>query len=207
MSAGETRAYHCLIYDRNVVTVKEQYPLDYIKTQAIANKHGVIHPRDHQTGEVNIMTTDFLVEYVDKDGSHYKEAWSYKPELKAGNYARTQQKFEIEKAYWHAYGVKFGIKLDADVCNNTAYNYEELADQYTNHVSETELVEYTKAFLTFVARFPQETLRATLLELHERFSGQPSPRYLFANAVLRHILPLDVSQPIDFIEPARLLPV
>lgn len=58
LSDGEANAYKFLIYQPDVVGIREQFPLHLPKTLEIAESLQVIHPRNWKTKELYIMTTD-----------------------------------------------------------------------------------------------------------------------------------------------------
>ena len=116
----------------NVHAVKTQFPLLNIKkTLKVATHLNIMHPRyeprgqvaDHNAGfQAAVITTDFLIDVVDKDTGELKSvAISIKYddafEASDGNervVARTKSKLAIEQFYWQKVnGVRFLIITDS----------------------------------------------------------------------------------------------
>lgn len=123
LSDWETAALRDFQWDRTVVDIKEQYPLDLAETKRIAAEMKVTHPADGRPREPIVMTTDFLVKYrvggrVELVAYTVKEKASFDVEaaITRGqklSTRRVRQKFEIERRYWLARGVRW-VKLTED---------------------------------------------------------------------------------------------
>jgi hypothetical protein len=205
LSQGEKRFYLTKIYSPNVISIKEQYPLDYTITSEIANKNKVIHPRDHVTGKLQVMTTDFVVECRNANGSVYREAYWFKPEQPLRGRKRTEQKCDIEEKYWKQYGVTYHRILGRDVCRIQAANYHMLSEYYEVNASIDVFQRFTDAFFQSIVSYPASSLKNTLLDTASRLNLDSRIAYrLFANAVLYQLLPVDTHQLLEFAEPVRL---
>lgn len=207
LSRGERRLYMDLIFSPDVVSVKEQYPLDYVKTQEIADTEGYIHPRDHETGQLRVMTTDFVVERRASDNSIYREALPFKSFLDSESgeqtkqeVTRIKQKLKIEELYWKAFGVTYRPILGPQLDKVRVDNYFVLSERYQKDIPTHHLIKFTHKFLSVVAKYPQNNLRQCLMVTAHSLDVSPSDLYtLFCTAVLRHILQLDLSRPLDFV--------
>ena len=206
LSDGERRFYLSKIFQPNVTSIKEQYPLDYTKTKEIADKLKVIHPRDHVTGKLQVMTTDLVVEYSDSDGSIYREACWFKPTLQDKNWTRTKQKCDIEREYWKSFGVSYRQVIGKrSVSRTQADNIEMLSEYYDTHADSGELLKFTSAFLSSITEHPSYSLRDTLFDTAVRFGVDTRRAYqIFANVTLRQLLPIDMYLPLEFTEPVCL---
>ena len=110
LSQAEKYAYHILRWQDNVLDIREQFPLDLDITTTIARKLGLPHPHNRQ----NHMTTDFLVDYRNPDGSRYQKAYSVKPNRsKFNKYAF--KNFKIEQTYWGLNGIYIEIIFSDDI--------------------------------------------------------------------------------------------
>ncbi|WP_322005167.1 TnsA endonuclease N-terminal domain-containing protein [Paraburkholderia tropica] len=102
LSDIEYRHFLLLEWDPDVKDIREQFPLDLDRTQAIAREAGIRHPRDTRSDEDNVMTSDFLV--VVGEGKRRKlVVWAVKPAEKL-NDKRVVEKLEIERRYWMSIG-------------------------------------------------------------------------------------------------------
>lgn len=123
LSDWETAALRDFQWDPTVVDIKEQYPLDLAETKRIAAEMKVRHPADGRPREPIVMTTDFLVKYrvggrVEMVAYTVKEKASFDVEAAVTrgqkvSTRRVRQKFEIERRYWLARGVRW-VKLTED---------------------------------------------------------------------------------------------
>lgn len=134
LSDWETAAYRDFQWDPNVVDVKEQYPLELRETERIAAEIKVEHPADGSPRENIRMTTDFLVTYrvggrLEKVAYTVKERASFdvrlaitKDEVRSAR--RVREKFEIERRYWVARGVRWEKLTDEDLSKVRKGNIE-----------------------------------------------------------------------------------
>lgn len=99
LSDLEAKAFHVFERDDRVLDIREQYPLNRLKTRAIAEKLGFYHPFDPKSGVDIVMTTDFLLDLQLDDGAIVNVAVSckYGDDTEA---IRFKEKFEIERIYW-----------------------------------------------------------------------------------------------------------
>lgn len=104
-----------LIYDwaGAVQDIREQFPLDRARTTAIADCMGIKHPRYPGTDVLVVLTTDVLLD-VAVDGGLVKVARAIKPSNKLSG-RRTLEKLEIERRYWSAQGVDWGLVTERDL--------------------------------------------------------------------------------------------
>ena len=126
---------------KQVVDTREQFPIDQETTLAIAEKLQIPHPRvkDSNTGEyiANWMTTDFLIDYLDHDGSEKQLAICVKPasELTESNL----KKIKIEYAYWIMKGVRFFIITDQCIPAEIKNNLSFIISFYEDDLNITEM--------------------------------------------------------------------
>ncbi len=110
LSQGEGLWYYVLRWDNGIVDVREQYPLNKMETERIADELGIKHP-------AHVMTTDFLATRA--DGSHV--AYAVKYDRRLGN--RKLELLAIEKEYWttvmhYDFEVLFTEDLDRTLAHN-----------------------------------------------------------------------------------------
>ncbi|MGJ7487088.1 TnsA endonuclease N-terminal domain-containing protein [Variovorax sp. LT2P21] len=117
-----------LIYDweDSVDDLREQFPLDREETRRIAEKMGVKHPRDTQTGVDIVMTTDLVVT-ISQDGQRSLLARAVKPANDLGN-TRVLEKLEIERRYWTARQVAWAVITEHDISATRVGNLEWLLE-------------------------------------------------------------------------------
>nr|WP_249118493.1 TnsA endonuclease N-terminal domain-containing protein [Pseudoalteromonas sp. NEC-BIFX-2020_015] len=205
MGQGEKHLYISKLFDSNVVEIKEQYPLDYVLTQEIADTLGVIHPRKYLTGELTVVTTDLLITYRDENGSEYRVAYAFKYSIGGRNQTRTNQKLEIAETYWKRFGVRSEQILRDDVSKDKAHNLINYIDKYDKNICINEINEFVTTLLDDVIKHPSHTLRESLSATSASLHIEPSySMTLFANAIFKNALPIDLMQEIKLHKPIKL---
>ena len=118
---------YLLDYSDEVSDIREQYPLLPLEeTIMIAKQLGIEHPMDPKTRVSIVMTTDFLITYKDKN-----YARTVKPATKIED-ERTIEKFEIERRYWEARHVDWGMITDQDLPEALIRNIEWVHKEFHN---------------------------------------------------------------------------
>ena len=112
LSDIETAVFLLLEWSDQVIDIREQFPLDRDETRRIAADMGVRHPVDTQSRTDIVMTTDFVAN-VRQGNATTLVARSVKP---AGELDkdRTLEKQEIERRYWAAKDVDWGLITEQD---------------------------------------------------------------------------------------------
>ena len=117
LSQGEMYWYYILRWDSKNIDVREQYPLDYNETVAIASKMGFPAPKE-------IMTTDMLV--TKTDGSEV--AYSVKANRDLSR--RDLQLLCIEKQYWMNHGKECQLVFKTEMNRILASNIRLVVEFY-----------------------------------------------------------------------------
>ena len=117
LSQGEMLWYYILRWDDENIDIREQYPLDYIKTCKIAERFGFKNPQ-------HIMTTDFLV--TKADGKSVAYSVKTNSDLKK----RQLELLCIEKYYWISRGVDYQLLLKTDANRTLAGNVRLVTEFY-----------------------------------------------------------------------------
>ena len=120
LSDGERNLFLLLEYSRDVVDVREQFPLSRDETQSIAARLNIKHPVYPGTRVPAVMTTDFLVKFL-RNGRETLEAFSCKTAADLEN-PRTLEKLEIERTYYDDLGVPYRLILDSSLPTNKIRN-------------------------------------------------------------------------------------
>lgn len=108
-----------------VVDIREQYPLlPLSETLAIAQKCGIRYPTIPGTKQPIVLTTDFVIT-VANGLEHVEQARSVKYSADLSS-QRTLEKLELEKRYWQARNIDWGIVTERDIPLVLARNVELL---------------------------------------------------------------------------------
>lgn len=112
LSDIETSVFLLYEWSDQVTDIREQFPLDREETRRIADDIGIRHPVYTQSRSEIVMTTDFVID-VSQGSAAIVLARSVKP---AGELDkdRTLEKLEIERRYWDAKGVDWGLITEKD---------------------------------------------------------------------------------------------
>ena len=117
LSQGEMLWYYILRWDDENIDIREQYPLDYIKTCKIAERFGFKNPQ-------HIMTTDFLVTKADG------KSVAYSVKTNSDQKKRQLDLLCIEKYYWISRGVDYQLLLKTDANRTLAGNVRLVTEFY-----------------------------------------------------------------------------
>lgn len=96
-----------LEFSEQVVDIREQYPLLPVESaQRIAAERGIDYPRYVSTRVPFVLSTDFLVTYLDDQGQRRLAARAVKYQAdispRSPDVQRTLEKLEIEREFWGA---------------------------------------------------------------------------------------------------------
>ena len=121
LSDMETNYFYILEYSNEVMDIREQFPLLPIEeTLTIADELGIEHPQNPKTGEVIVMTTDFLVT-LNNDDKCSDVARTIKSKDDLLN-KRIIEKFEIERVYWERRKINWRIVTEEEIDKTIAHN-------------------------------------------------------------------------------------
>ncbi len=186
LSDIEVNLFYLLDWHDAVVDIREQFPLDREETQAIAERAGIKYPVDSHTRVPLVQTTDFLVDYV-VAGKHRRIAYAVKP-VEALSEKRTAELLELERLYWLARGVPWGIVTREDVPKTLTWNiawvhnYVDLDDLSQPHPGY--YAEKAALVLNEIASWRGVSLKQACQALDDRLSMQPGTALL----LVRHLI-------------------
>lgn len=110
-----------------VIDIREQYPLLPLEdTLAIAEEHRITHPKDTQTKEDTVVTTDFVLTLIDNNRL-VQRAVAVK-EVQELQDPRVIEKLEIERLYWQSSRVQWCIGTERNLNRVFVENVKLLHD-------------------------------------------------------------------------------
>lgn len=125
LSTLECDYFYLLEWSPLVCDIREQYPLlPLAETVAIAEECGFRHPTDPKTKEPIVMTTDFVIT-VTRESGEVELARALKPSGKLQS-KRVLEKLELERRYWQARNVDWGIVTEREIPRVFAKNVKLL---------------------------------------------------------------------------------
>ncbi|MFT5925165.1 MAG: hypothetical protein ACI9LE_002170 [Paraglaciecola sp.] len=214
LSDGETRTYIGLIRERNVVEIHEQCPLDIQQTLNLSIEKNILHPRCYITNQAYVMSTDFVVRYIDFDsGKTWRVAYTfkYRNDLYDSNgyvnkSSRTWQKLSLEAAYWAKEGIKYKI-LDETIFNKEMiFNINWFATESQLEVEKEELILFTGAFKSLWELDPRQTIENIIIKVADQLSLTfQKSQSLFKYSAYHQLLSISIEQPLGLSSKVDLL--
>ncbi len=165
LSKLEKKYHNTLEWSKIVIDIREQYPLLPLEeTLEIAKQCGFDHPaiqnkHDPKTRDPIVVTTDFLITLM-IDGKRVERARTvkYAADLQS---PRVLEKLEIERRYWEARGISWGIVTEHEIPGVLADNVEHL---YPNRYLDEDS-RYSRRELYSAATALTQTVQGSTLSL------------------------------------------
>ncbi|MBX4263778.1 TnsA endonuclease N-terminal domain-containing protein [Clostridium estertheticum] len=203
LSDMERNYFYFLEYSDKVQDIREQFPLLPIEdTMLIAKELGIEHPKNPETGEFIVMTTDFLVS-INFNNKFYEVARTIKSKDELMN-KRILEKFEIERKYWERKGINWGIvtdeEIDKVIANNISlvHGYKDIGtiDSF-NDIEASELKDLIYEFIKRIIDNPK-TMRTICNEFDSDMCLEKgSSLCIFKYLVINKMIDIDISEKIN----------
>lgn len=155
LSDMEKNYFYLLEYIDCVVDIREQFPLLPLEeTLVIAEELGIEHPKNPETGEYIVMTSDFLVT-SEVDGKVVNSARTIKAKDDLLN-RRIIEKFYIEQVYWERREINWGIvteqEIDKVMASNISFFYSYYDIKNLDVFADINQNEYEDLILEYIKR-------------------------------------------------------
>jgi hypothetical protein len=165
LSDLELAAFLTLDWQKSVVDIREQYPLDPEKTIDIASRLGIKHPA--YRGILQIMSTDLLIDF-DCNGRRFTTAISIKYASDLEN-KRTIEKLELERRFWEGEGIDWYIFTEHEVRSLFVKKVRWLVPHMHSYdLNETTRMHVFESILRMLDATPDEKLPLVLRELDKK---------------------------------------
>lgn len=207
LSDMERDYFYLLEFSDEVQDIREQFPLLPIEdTLLIAKELGIEHPKNTETGEFIVMTTDFLIS-VNHNDETYEVARTIKSKDDLMN-RRIIEKFYIEQKYWEGKGINWAIVTDEEInkviANNISFvhNYKDIKaiDSFSN-IEAKELNDLLYAFIRRIID-NHKSMRTICSEFDiEMCLERGSSLSMFKHLVINKIIDIDITRKIDVNKP------
>lgn len=203
-------------YAADVVDIREQFPLfPESATQRVALSLGVRHPSYPRSPTPLVMTTDFLLTRIDKEGKRSFIAFSIKSadDLRGRSRKSVLTKLEIERRYWLLRGIPWYLFTSAEFDKTVIDNLEWLSYFLVEHdvdrdAFQAQLPRFLAAFNT--PSFQGLTLADRLRECAAVFGVAVSTELvtdMFRYCAWHKMINLDLRVPIGLRCIPAVLPV
>ncbi len=172
-SDSQLKYFYLLDWEEKVVDIREHYPLLDLETVLEDTADLKLDKFiDKKTKEPYILTTTFLITLLNPDGQKSFAARSikYASELSKKT---TIEKLEIERRYWTAKGINWGIVTNKDINDVRAKNIEWIHSAMTsddcNGLSKDDFDELLDALLYRLID-NQQNIRKIISEFEKDYS-------------------------------------
>lgn len=203
LSDMERNYFYILEYSDNVKDIREQFPLlPKEDTISIADELGIKHPKDPETGEDIVMTTDFLITISTEDGiKEVARTIKSKDDLLD---KRILEKFEIERVFWKKRNVDWAIVTEEEIDKTIAHNisfiqgYREIKN--VDGFTDLDSLEIQDLVYEFIRRIVDDkrSVRAVSLEFDNDMNLESGCGLsIFKYLVINKIIEIDISKKID----------
>ena len=177
--------------DKSIIDIREQYPLlTQAETQAIASSFNFPHPVYPGTQVPVVMTTDFLITFLDSSGEAKLAARSvkYRKEFEdsdIGVQNRIAEKLAIEEKYWAMRDVEWKLVLHENLSKNRIANLSILRT-YANIHPSLPTEKNIENLFAFIARC--KTDQFPLKVLLDKASREVFIDYMGIKRLFHHLL-------------------
>jgi len=182
LSDLELHVFMQLDWHKNVIDIREQFPLPMEASQKIAAEMSIAHPSYQGTGEV--VTTDFLVDLMEYAGKITRRAISAKY-VKDLDDPRVIEKFKLERRYWESKNIPFSIITEREIPELLRKNVQWFYP-YINHfvLEDSEQHACFQVFLTALQRHPSMKLTLVMSQLDDIHNTDPGTHL----SLMRHFM-------------------
>lgn len=136
LSDLELAVFLILEWRESTIDIREQFPLRFEETQALAVDAGIKHPQVQ--GIDQIMSSDFLVNTADPKCSKFALQAKYAKDL---NDPRTVEKLELERRYWQSKDVPWQIVTEQEIPPVVFQNINWLYPAQRDEIEDDTLLE------------------------------------------------------------------
>lgn len=129
LSDQEKRLFYLFEWSDVVTDTREQFPLDDLDlAMSIATEMGIKYPVDLQSGTPYVLTTDFMLT-VNQNGKQVQIARTVKQSTELEK-KRVIEKLELERRYYLAKSIDWGIVTENEIPRLLAENVEWIHPAY-----------------------------------------------------------------------------
>lgn len=203
---SEARFFYLLEWEDAVIDIREHFPLldfdDWVQDREDLRFDLFT---DKKSGTPYVISTSFLITVKDQDGKAGYIARS----LKAASELEKKislERLEIERRYWQARGIDWGIVTNKDIPIFRAKNIEWVHSARYAYaeagLTESDLTELGEAFLHRLSQ-SAESIRKTALEFDKDYGLDPGTgMFLFRHLIAVKRIKVNMDEPIDLNCPA-----
>lgn len=185
LSGNELAIFLVFDWCKDVIDIREQFPLPLLDTLNICRQLGIRHPQEK--GKLKIVTTDLLIDF--SDGSQL--AIPVKPAKKLDD-KRIIEKLQIEKSFWEGSNIPCSIFTDQDISNDLKMNLKwikpliDIDIEASYPFSKQDVID----LIVRLAKFPKAFVARHCAKLDDEYQLEPGThiaifRFGIANQYLK----------------------
>ncbi len=211
LSDMERNYFYILEYCDDVVDIREQYPLLPIEeTISIANELGIEHPKNPETNENIVMTTDFLITISNSEVTK-EVARTIKSKDDLLN-RRILEKFEIERVFWERRGINWAIVTEEEIDKTIAHNisfvqgYKDITN--VDSFKQIEISEIKDLIYEFLKRIvdDERSMRDICSEFDSDMNLEKgSGVSIFKYSIINKIIKINILEKININKKIKIL--
>lgn len=195
LSDHEKRLFYLFEWSNSVVDIREQFPLDEIDlAMSIATEMGIKYPVDPQSSTPYVLTTDFMLT-VNQNGNQLQIARTVKQSTELEK-KRVTEKLELERRYYAAKGIDWGIVTEKEIPRLLAENVEWIHSAYrleaNPEMDVAELADLTKILKSRLQESDATINKVTTDLDRERNIQSGTSLYLFKHLIARKEIIMDM---------------
>ncbi|MEC3471078.1 TnsA endonuclease N-terminal domain-containing protein [Bacillus albus] len=193
LSDLEEKYFFTQEWRKEVIDIREQFPLNRELTQKISEEKGINHPICTNTQTLVVLTTDFFLTIRSGEKIKYI-ARTVKPSNELED-RRTIEKFEVEREYWARKGISWGIVTEKDIPIELSENISWVYEHY--YLEDIKNETLVKVFLKYLMNFQQadKNLISLCNEFDEKFNlDVGSSINFFKHLVARKVISVDMRE-------------
>jgi hypothetical protein len=199
-SDHEKRLFYLYEWSDAVTDIKEQFPLlDLDLAMSIADGMGMKYPIDPHSGTPYVLTTDFMLS-VNQNGEKVEIARTVKPSTELSK-KRVAEKLELERRYYAAKGIDWGIVTEQEIPKILAGNIEWIYSAYRLEVNpEMDIPELYSLATILKSRLQENnnTINKVTTALDREMNLESGTSlYLFKHLLARKELLMDMATKIS----------
>lgn len=208
LSDREADYLYILDWADDVIDIREQFPLiDLEVAQTIASDMNVRYPADNKSKFPYVLTTDFLITInINGQNKEIARTVKYANDL---DKQRVIEKFEIERRYWTAKGVDWGIVTENEMPKNLVSNLRHYHSDY--QLEPTAEIELSRMY--WIADLLKAKLRSSKQSVLKVTNSLDTDMQIeigtclrvFRHLVARKEVALDLTQKVDLNKSAQSL--
>ena len=161
LSDQEKRTFYLFEWSDAVIDIREQYPLlDLELAMSLADEMNIKYPEDQEHHIPYVLTTDFMIT-IEREEKSVQVARTVKS-TKELEKKRTVEKLELERRYYLAQNIDWGIITEKGISRIFASNVEWVHPNY--HLESTanaDLVELRRIAMTLKEKLSRDNTTVT----------------------------------------------